>query len=238
MFMIISIVSTKGGQGKSTLALCLAYSKAFTKAFRSIALVEMDKQGTLKNWYLERDEKKNNGVAFTHLVEKNKTVVVDTLTDLIKRNDILIMDVVGEGIGGVYTQLATRLSDVCIIPMRSSVNDEASFYDGLNPVIKSSIKEKPKRAKNTFYLLPTFIHPSSNPKKIKDYFEAVIPNYIKVLPCCFYQRSVFDYYNADGATLQEFLVSSKTNKKENEKAKQANADIETIAKTIIKEGKL
>ena len=236
--MIISIVSTKGGQGKSTLALCLAYSKAFSKAFQSIALVEMDKQGTLKSWYLERDAEKNNGVSFTHLVEKNKPVVVDTLTDLIKRNDVLIMDVVGEGIGGVYTQLATRLSDICIIPMRGSVNDEASFYDGLNPVIQSSIKEKPKRAKNTFFLLPTFIHPSSNPKKIKDYFEAVIPKYIKVLPCCFYHRSVFDYYNADGTTLREFLVSSKTNKKENEKAKQANADIETIAKTIIKEGKI
>ena len=236
--MIISIVSTKGGQGKSTLALCLAYSKTFSKAFGSIALVEMDKQGTLKSWYLERDAEKNNGVSFTHLVEKNKSVVVDTLTDLIKRNDLVIMDVVGEGIGGVYTQLATRLSDVCIIPMRSSVNDEASFYDGLNPVIQASIKEKPKRSKDTFYLLPTFIHPSSNPKKIKDYFEAVIPKYVKVLPCCFFHRSVFDYYNADGATLPEFVASSKSNKRENEKAKQANADIENIAKTIIKEGKI
>jgi cellulose biosynthesis protein BcsQ len=236
MVMIISIVSTKGGQGKSTLALCLAYSKAFSKAFRKIALVEMDKQGTLKNWYLARDAEKNNGVSFTHLVEKNKSVVVNTLTDLIKRNDLVLMDVVGEGVGGVYTQLATRMSDLCIIPMRSSVNDEASFYDGLNPAIQSSIKDYPQRAKDTYFMLPTFVHPTSNPKKVREYFEAVIPNYVNVLPCCFFDRSVFDYYNADGATLQEFVVSSKSNKRENAKAKQANADIENIAKTILKQG--
>ena len=234
--MIISIVSTKGGQGKSTLALCLAYSKTFSKAFQSIALVEMDKQGTLKNWYLARDAEKNNGVSFTHLVEKNTPVVVNTLTDLIKRNDLVLMDVVGEGVGGVYTQLATRMSDICIIPMRSSVNDEASFYDGLNPAIESSIKDYPNKADNTYFMLPTFVHPTSNPKKVCDYFEAVIPNYVKVLPCCFFHRSVFDYYNADGATLQEFVASSKSNKRENAKAKQANADIENIAKTILKQG--
>ncbi len=236
MVMIISIVSTKGGQGKSTLALCLAYSKAFSKAFRKIALVEMDQQGTLKSWYLARDAEKNNGVSFTHLVEKNKSVVVNTLTDLIKRNDLVLMDVVGEGVGGVYTQLATRMSDLCIIPMQTSVNNEASFYDGLIPVIQSAIKDYPKRAKNTYFMLPTFVHPTSNPKKVREYFEAVIPNYVKILPCCFYERRVFDYYNADGATLQEFVASSKSNKRENAKAIQANADIENIAKTILKQG--
>jgi len=48
---IISLAQTKGGCAKSTLAQCLAYSNAFRKKYKSIALVELDIQGTLKAWH-------------------------------------------------------------------------------------------------------------------------------------------------------------------------------------------
>ena len=65
------MVSTKGGQGKSTLSLCMSYSKAFEKKYKSVGLVEMDIQGTLRSWYVERSEEeknKNDNVSFTHLI--------------------------------------------------------------------------------------------------------------------------------------------------------------------------
>ena len=80
--MIISLVSTKGGQGKSTLSLCMSYSKAFERKYKSIGLVEMDIQGTLRSWYLERSEEqqsKNDKVSFTHLIEKNPQRVKNTV---------------------------------------------------------------------------------------------------------------------------------------------------------------
>ncbi|HIA46560.1 MAG TPA: ParA family protein [Candidatus Hydrogenedentes bacterium] len=52
---IISIVNLKGGCGKSTTARCLAHSKAFRRAYKRIALVELDPQGTLAAWSAQRD---------------------------------------------------------------------------------------------------------------------------------------------------------------------------------------
>lgn len=234
--MIISMVSTKGGQGKSTLSLCMSYSKAFEKKYKSVGLVEMDLQGTLRNWYVERsaEEKNNNdNVSFTHLTEKNPQRIKNTISDIIKRNDVVIMDIAGEGVGTQNIQLALLLSDVVIIPMRSSVNDEASFYDNLNPEIQKVIKNNPKR-KGVFNILPTFTHPAKNPQKVREYYQEILPEYINVLPVCFFFRGVYDDYNFGGNTLREYLDLSKTNQREFLKAKKANEDIEMISKHIIK----
>jgi cellulose biosynthesis protein BcsQ len=238
--MIISFVSTKGGQGKSTLSLCLSYSKTFSKSYDSIGLVEMDVQGTLRSWYVYRSEKediKDDKVSFTQLIEKDSEKIKTVLKDTINRNKMVVLDVAGEGLGKKYTQLAMRLSDVVIIPMRTSVNDESSFYDNLIPVIKDVIRENPKRKKGVFYVLPTFVHPTSNPKKVVSHFREIIPDYINILPCCFFRRSVFDDYNFDGNTLLEYFELSKTNQREYEKVKVAVSDIENISKQIIKVGK-
>jgi len=234
--MIISMVSTKGGQGKSTLSLCMSYSKAFEKKYKNVGLVEMDIQGTLRSWYVERSEKKkneNDKVSFTHLIETKPQVVKNTITDTIKRNDVMIMDIAGEGVGREYIQFALLQSDVVIIPMRSSVNDEASFYDNLNPEIQRVIKKHPER-KGVFHILPTFVHPSKNPQKVREYFQEILPDYVKILPCCFFFRGVYDDYNFGGNTLREYLDLSKTNQREHQKAKKANEDIENISKHIIK----
>ena len=231
------MVSTKGGQGKSTLSLCMSYSKAFEKKYNSVGLVEMDIQGTLRSWYVDRSEEgknKNDKVSFTHLNETKPQVFTNTISDIIKRNDVVIMDIAGEGVGREYIQFALLQSDVVIIPMRSSVNDEASFYDNLNPAIQKVIKNNPKRRKGVFHILPTFVHPAKNPEKVREYFQEILPDYMNVLPCCFFFRGVYDDYNFGGNTLREYLDLSKTNQREFVKAKKANEDIEMISKHIVK----
>lgn len=240
-FMIISFVSTKGGQGKSTLSLCVSYSKIFNKSFDSIGLVEMDVQGTLRTWYVCRGENEgrieNDKVSYSELIGKNDEAIKSTLNETIKRNEVVILDVGGTGRPTKYLQMALKLSDVVIIPQRTSIPDEFSFYDNLVPTIKDVIQEYPKKRKGVFHLLPTFVNPTSNPKKVISHFRDVIPEYIDILPCCFYQRKVFEDCMFDGNTLIENLEYSKTNKRENEKVKQAISDIENISKQIIKVGK-
>ena len=85
-----------------------------------------------------------------------------------------------------------------------------------------------------FHILPTFVHPAKNPQKVREYFQEILPDYMNVLPCCFFFRGVYDDYNFGGNTLREYLDLSKTNQRENQKAKKANEDIEMISKHIVK----
>ena len=110
--MIISFVSTKGGQGKSTLSLCVSYSKIFNKSFDSIGLVEMDVQGTLRTWYVCRSENEgrieNDKVSYSELIGKNDTAIKSTLNETINRNEGVILDVGGTGRPTKYLQMNYR----------------------------------------------------------------------------------------------------------------------------------
>ena len=74
--MIIGFVQTKGGTGKSTLSVNTAFSKAMKRKFDSIALVELDSQGTLKSWWEEREEMGYDPgkVSFHHISSTQKEV--------------------------------------------------------------------------------------------------------------------------------------------------------------------
>jgi chromosome partitioning protein len=95
--MIISFEQTKGGTGKSTLAVNTTFSKAFHDKFKSIALVELDPQGTLKNWWQERTEENRNSdnVSFHHISSTQKEVIQDGIKNIATHNDILVLDIPG-----------------------------------------------------------------------------------------------------------------------------------------------
>ena len=64
---VISFVTQKGGSGKSTTAASVAVA-AF-QAGRKVFMLEMDKQGTLSDWYENR--KAENGPDFEKLATKD-----------------------------------------------------------------------------------------------------------------------------------------------------------------------
>ncbi len=131
--MIIAFVQTKGGTGKSTLALCIAFSKKMQKSFSKIAVVELDPQGTLKKWW-QRREKNNTtskNIVFSHISSEEKSVVLERLVTLEEENDLLLLDVPGESTSKFHTQFACAMADLVLIPMRTSTNDEEAFEDNL-----------------------------------------------------------------------------------------------------------
>lgn len=232
--MIISYVQTKGGTGKSTLAAGTVFSKALAQRFDSIALVELDPQGTLRNWWSEREAMKRNAtnVSFHHISSTQKEVFHQRIKSIAAHNQCIVMDIPGESTGRMHTQFACASSDLVIIPMRTSTNDESAFADNLFPTIREIINVAPER-KGRFYVLPAFVHPRSNPLKIIDYFKEILPKEIDCLKAVFPNRTIYENFNRDGMNMVEYLHVVEKNKRFKEQAQRAVGDIEQIVRAIL-----
>ena len=224
---VIALVNSKGGCGKSTAARCLAYSRTFRKAYKRIALVELDPQGTLSAWF---DERSGAGdVTFAHVHSESKTTLTRTLERIDKAHDCLILDVPGESQARFSTGLAVGAADMIIVPMRSSTDDEQSFGDHLLPILRDYSSK--------VFILPAFVHPNANQAKMKEYFDAIMPDGIRTLKHCLPNRGVFENYSRDGLTLDEYAASVKGNARDYRQAQAAIQDVERIAGEIVKYGK-
>ncbi|MBF0120119.1 MAG: ParA family protein, partial [Desulfobacterales bacterium] len=232
--MIISYVQTKGGTGKSTLALNTAFSQTMNQKFSKIALVELDPQGTLRNWWNEREEAQrgSGNVSFHHISSTQKEVLQEGIKTISSHNQLIILDTPGESTSKLHTKVACVFSDMVIVPMRTSTNDEMAFAENLYPIIKEIIKVAPEK-KNSFYVLPAFTHPQSKIDKYLEYFDEVLPANVKCLKTLYPARSIYENFNREGLTLIEYAKSIKTNKKYLKQGENAVSDIEDIAKNII-----
>jgi cellulose biosynthesis protein BcsQ len=229
---IFSFVQTKGGTGKTTLSQGIACSKTFGKAFGKVALVEIDPQGTLADWIGERIAHKRvlKNVGFHQLVGLELSVLTSKLEKIVAENEAVILDVPGESVGGFATKLALNLSDLVLIPMRTSTNDEASFGRNLWPVIQEGLRDNNTA---TFCIVPTFVHPQANPKNIQEYFRDIMPEQIGCLGSVLPFRSTYENFSREGMTLTEYSASVKANARLYTQARKAETDMETIAQEIV-----
>lgn len=229
---IFSFVQTKGGTGKTTLSLSVASSKAFKKKYGQVALVELDSQGTLADWIGERiaNKRKMKNLSYFQLAGLDLDVLTEKLENIIKEYEAVILDVPGESIGGFATKLALNLSDLVLVPMRTSTNDEASFGRNLWPVIQEGLKINHAR----FAIVPTFIHPKTNQNNVNRYFESIMPDQVGCLRHALPTRTTFENFNREGMTLEEYAGSVRSNTRLLKQAKNAVQDIEAIAKEAIK----
>ena len=232
--MIIAFVQTKGGTGKSTLALNIAFSETIRDKFPSIALVELDPQGTLQKWWGRRDleNKQFESVSFHHISSSEKGDMLKEIEALERQNELLILDVPGESIGKFHTKFACAVADFVLIPMRTSTNDEEAFEDNLLPIIEQ-IMEVDEESRDAFYIVPSFTHPLASKENIVGYFHEIMPPHIHCLNAMFSFGSAFENFSRSGNNLFEYMETIKTNAKLYEQAKKAINDIELIANEII-----
>jgi cellulose biosynthesis protein BcsQ len=111
---IIALCTQKGGSGKSTLCASLAF--AAHEAGNTVAILEIDKQATIAQWAQARQGKPPDAAQTT----------ADKLEAIMGR-------LAGAGYGYVFidtpgvdspgTNLAIRLSDLCLIPCRPTLAD-------------------------------------------------------------------------------------------------------------------
>lgn len=119
--MIVSILSPKGGCGKSTTALTLATVFANNPEL-SVAIVDADpRQSIARVWYGKRQEDGLPEPAFTVISDSSDDSILDTLEAANEAHDLVFVDL--EGVAGLMASYAASASDLCIVPMRPSALD-------------------------------------------------------------------------------------------------------------------
>jgi chromosome partitioning protein len=114
---IISFVNQKGGAGKSMLAINLAVAAELSG--EKVCIVDLDKQGTVANWY-------NTRTSETPLVIAPGVVIHLNLDDMIARLKadgftLIVIDTKGEESHG--TRGAMQAAHLCLIPLRPAGPD-------------------------------------------------------------------------------------------------------------------
>lgn len=114
--LTVSLVSTKGGCGKSTLAECLAVEAV--RLGRSVFLADMDPQQSSAEWWRRRGAPDN-----PMLIASRGTVIrkFKEISELRGERDVMILDTPGALMGGV--EEATKIADVVVVVVQPSIKD-------------------------------------------------------------------------------------------------------------------
>lgn len=126
---VISVVSSKGGVGKTTIASALAFLAA--SEGKCIALIDLDPQGSLSSW---NDRRKNGKFHLISDVDK-ASVALATIGDGF---DYIFIDTPPAFLATIED--AIKACDVAVIPLRPSALDLIASEDA---VIMAREAEKP-----------------------------------------------------------------------------------------------
>lgn len=119
--MIVSVLSPKGGCGKSTSTLTLA-SVFSNNPDLSVAIVDADpRQSIARVWLSKRTEEGLGDPPFKVISDPSDSSILDTLEEAGSVHDLVFVDL--EGVAGLMASYAASASDLCIIPMRPSALD-------------------------------------------------------------------------------------------------------------------
>jgi chromosome partitioning protein len=218
MGKVISFIGTKGGVGKSTLALTISHSKPFQKM--KCCIVDADPQGSITSWQSDRQEAKLKSSVEVLSLFYDKALAA-TLEDLALKYDIIFVDCPGESEAHRRTRTALVMSDVVIIPTKTGEFDMASVIKHILPLIEPA---RDASAKNTKYLLlPSMIHYAASKDKT---IEAFSGTPAEVLNAVFPFRKVYQDFPGNGLTLAEY--GKKSNKATKDQVKKALGEIDAI----------
>lgn len=112
---VISVCSTKGGVGKTTLVICLA--DAFARQGGSVAIVDADPNGHVGSWR-ERAGTDSTVAVISGVTE---TVILDRIAEAATRYGIVLVDL--EGAASQAVTYAIAESDLVLIPTKISGMD-------------------------------------------------------------------------------------------------------------------
>lgn len=113
---VITVAQQKGGSGKTTLAANLAV--AFSRAGKSVALLDIDPQGSLGRWFMARREAGHEDMEFSTASAWGVSYECDKLR---KSHDYVIVDTPPKVDADLRPAL--RESDLVIVPVSASQVD-------------------------------------------------------------------------------------------------------------------
>lgn len=186
--MIILIGSQKGGCGKSTTAVNLCAELANLK--HDVVLVDADRQCTSANWAMDREA--NEKLAKVHCVQKYENIR-DTLLDLNKRYDFVVVDAAGRDSRELRTGMLA--ANILIVPFRPSQPDLDTLPKMQEIIIQAQDLNPELQVFGLLTMTPTnpFIHEEADARTcISDY-----PN-IKLLNTIIHDRKCYRDAMSDG----------------------------------------
>lgn len=182
---IISVVSQKGGAGKSTLSQALAtHADVIGK---NVLIIDLDPQSTSAYWYERRLERGKE----TPVVEAAQVIQLPRLIKSAKDNDadLIIIDTAPHSNND--TLKAVAVSDIVLIPCRASMPDIDAIENSIE--IARLQKKNPKVVINS-------IHPNA-PMMFAEISQTISESYnVDVLPIFIPQRSEYVHSATTGQT--------------------------------------
>lgn len=128
---IITLVTQKGGTGKSTLATALAV--AATQAGQRAIALDLDPQGTLAAWAYIRQQP---APAVAQLPVQQTAALRDVLKEAAKSFTLAIIDTAGAD--NPATHNAMSAADLCLVPLRPTRPDGLA----IKPTVEALLRGK------------------------------------------------------------------------------------------------
>ena len=129
--MIISIVSIKGGAGKSTMAINLASKFAKNHGKQSVFLVDCDPQETINLFRENRNDREiEQNFNSAKMVGKS---IKDDIKELSQKYPYIIMDTAGSD--SIESRISMMIADIILMPIYPSDPDLAVFQTTLGNFI-------------------------------------------------------------------------------------------------------
>ncbi len=117
---VISVCSTKGGVGKTTLVMCLA--DAFARQGGSVAIVDGDPNGHVATWRERAGEDSKVAV----MSEPNQALIQNVIAEAASQYALVFVDL--EGAASQSVTYAVGESDLVLIPTKVSGMDLQEVY--------------------------------------------------------------------------------------------------------------
>ena len=112
---VIAFVTQKGGTGKSSLAVSLAVA-AEERGIKT-SIIDLDPQGTAKNWYERREAE---GGPEVNALQSGQ---LEAAMGLLKKQGIQLVIIDTPGVDTPAATAAIQVASLCLIPARPSIAD-------------------------------------------------------------------------------------------------------------------
>jgi len=189
---VISIISQKGGVGKTTLATCL--SVAAEQDGKSTVIYDLDPQATASFW---KDIRKKESPAVVSLQSVRLQAMIKAAEEA--GTDLVIID--GAAVARDIAFEAARVADFVLIPTKAAVFDTMSMLHTIE-VVQQQGKD--------FSIVLNFVPPSG--QEITDAISAAEQLNAPICPISIGNRKAYFRAQSQGLGVQEYEPSGKAAK--------------------------
>jgi chromosome partitioning protein len=217
--MIIAIASTKGGVGKSTLAMQFLHKMAQDGQGKKVMLYDADPQATCLNWSRWRAGKELSHLEVQPLADEGMRKIL-----AVKRTeyDLIFIDV--GGTDNVALRSVLLNADVVIVPTSLDSAERTHTFDMMK-LVHASLAYNDKLL--TFVVLNNVR--ATKERNAMEEFKAGFPPYVHWINQLVSQRVIFSRVYSHGKTVYDIEPpKDAADKNEAENAIKARADIDLV----------